>query len=166
MAIDETIPPNARGAARSKRGNQGQTRHQQLLMCLRAAADGDFSVRVPAPPEAGIDGDIARAFNALVSRTEALTQELVRVERVVGREGRMNELVTLGPRHRRLELGASLDQRAHRRPRAADDRGLPRHQRGRRGRPQAEDGARDRGAAGQGRVPAHRHDRQLRWSIS
>src|SRR4051812_8507042 len=107
VAIDETIPPNARGAARSKRGNQGQTRHQQLLMCLRAAADGDFSVRVPAPPEAGIDGDIARAFNALVSRTEALTQELVRVERVVGREGRMNELVTLGPVTGGWSLGVS-----------------------------------------------------------
>src|SRR5436305_797877 len=40
--------------------------------------------------------DIARAFNSVVSRNEAFTTEIVRLERVVGREGRMTERASLG----------------------------------------------------------------------
>src|SRR5206468_6619027 len=40
--------------------------------------------------------EIARTFNQVVARNEALTSELARLERVVGREGRMTERATLG----------------------------------------------------------------------
>ena len=40
--------------------------------------------------------DVAFAFNAIVARSAALTAEMVRVESVVGREGRMTERASLG----------------------------------------------------------------------
>jgi len=57
---------------------------------------GDFTVRVPVRRGQGLATELAEAFNALVQRTEALTHEMVRVERVVGREGRMIERASLG----------------------------------------------------------------------
>ncbi|HVJ88837.1 MAG TPA: HAMP domain-containing protein, partial [Labilithrix sp.] len=41
-------------------------------------------------------GEIALAFNVLVERNDALSQELARVARVVGTEGRISERATLG----------------------------------------------------------------------
>ncbi|HEX3902639.1 MAG TPA: HAMP domain-containing protein [Polyangia bacterium] len=84
---------------------------EHLLVALRAARRGDFSVRLPfdfAPHEpktngsqgvggaGGLMGEIAREFNAVVALNEAFAGQMVRVERVVGREGRMNERATLG----------------------------------------------------------------------
>jgi HAMP domain-containing protein/signal transduction histidine kinase/DNA-binding response OmpR family regulator len=67
-----------------------------LLSALRAAEAGDFSVRLPITPGDEVLSDIAEAFNALVDRNASFTDEMVRVERVVGREGRMGERVSLG----------------------------------------------------------------------
>ena len=39
--------------------------------------------------------DVAKAFNSLAERREGLTDELSRVSRVIGREGRMNERAKL-----------------------------------------------------------------------
>ena len=111
-------------------------------------------------PAKGKIGEIARAFNDLQARNDQMSGELVRVGKIIGREGRMTERATLPRRRRRVGDEHRLDQLADRRPRPADDRGRARDRRRRRGRPLAEDGARDRGPAGQGRVPAHRHDRQ------
>ena len=50
-------------------------------------------------PRGGLDPEVMRAiaaeFNAMVALNEALASEMVRVERVVGREGRMTERVAL-----------------------------------------------------------------------
>ncbi|HXT95147.1 MAG TPA: HAMP domain-containing protein [Polyangia bacterium] len=79
-----------------------------LLTALRAARRGDFSARLsfeldrPDAEEttnAAVDrlmGEIAREFNAVVTLNEAFVTQAVRVERVVGREGRMNERASLG----------------------------------------------------------------------
>ena len=40
-------------------------------------------------------GDVAKAFNGLAERREGLTNELSRVSRVIGREGRMTERAEL-----------------------------------------------------------------------
>ncbi|ADO68973.1 HAMP domain-containing protein [Stigmatella aurantiaca] len=69
---------------------------QELLAALQAAESGDFSVRLSRQPSSEVMEEIAQAFNALVSRNAALASEIVRVERVVGREGRMGERVSLG----------------------------------------------------------------------
>ncbi|MBA2460559.1 MAG: HAMP domain-containing protein, partial [Actinobacteria bacterium] len=60
----------------------------QLVTALQAARDGDFSVRLRAE---GTLAEVALAFNALVERNQQVTRELVRVSKVVGREGRITE---------------------------------------------------------------------------
>jgi HAMP domain-containing protein/signal transduction histidine kinase/CheY-like chemotaxis protein len=84
----------------------------RLLAALRAARQGDFTVRLRAEPgnepesgngngnaghaaNAAVMRAIAAEFNAMVGLNEALASEMVRVERVVGREGRMTERVAL-----------------------------------------------------------------------
>src|SRR4051812_26364650 len=65
-----------------------------LLKTLRAFRNGDFSARLPLD-WTGIDGEIAQAFNDIVSRNETLTHELDRVATVVGKEGRIGERAKL-----------------------------------------------------------------------
>jgi HAMP domain-containing protein/signal transduction histidine kinase/CheY-like chemotaxis protein len=86
-----------------------------LLGALRAARSGDFSVRLdfdfegssaeaangghPGIARPGVDrlmAEIARELNAVVALNEAFVSQIVRVERVVGREGRMKERASLG----------------------------------------------------------------------
>ena len=76
--------------ARSENGADGLTQTQltRLVTALEAAADGDFSVRLRA---AGPLTEVAAAFNTLVERNQQVTRELVRVSKVVGREGRITE---------------------------------------------------------------------------
>jgi len=61
-----------------------------LLKTLRAFRKGDFSVRLPSDLT-GIDGEIAEAFNDIADLNKGLAQELDRVARVVGKEGRIGE---------------------------------------------------------------------------
>ena len=60
----------------------------KLTSALEAARDGDFSVRLRAD---GALAEVATAFNTLVERNQQVTNELVRVSKVVGREGRITE---------------------------------------------------------------------------
>src|SRR4051794_222952 len=73
-----------------------EARLRQLLDALTAAQRGEFDVRLPFTRGSGLMAEIARAYNQVVSRNEALTTEIVRLERVVGREGRMTERASLG----------------------------------------------------------------------
>jgi HAMP domain-containing protein/signal transduction histidine kinase/CheY-like chemotaxis protein len=89
------VPPvstrSAKSAARrSGNGASGLTQAQltKLVDALEAAAAGDFSVRLRAD---GPLADVAAAFNQLVDRNQQVTKELVRVSKVVGREGRITE---------------------------------------------------------------------------
>ncbi|MBF9194673.1 HAMP domain-containing protein [Microvirga terrestris] len=61
-----------------------------LLKTLRAFRRGDFSVRLPSDLT-GIDGEIAEAFNDIADLNKGLAQELDRVAKVVGKEGRIGE---------------------------------------------------------------------------
>src|SRR5215213_5247228 len=65
-----------------------------LLKTLRAFRSGDFSARLPLD-WTGIEGEIAEAFNDIVSRNETLARELDRVATVVGKEGRIGERAKL-----------------------------------------------------------------------
>ena len=66
-----------------------------LADALGAACAGDFSTRLDATGKNRMERTIAERFNKLLELNEQLTGEMVRVERVVGREGRMAERVTL-----------------------------------------------------------------------
>jgi HAMP domain-containing protein/signal transduction histidine kinase/CheY-like chemotaxis protein len=61
-----------------------------LLKTLRAFKKGDFSARLPSDLT-GIDGEIAEAFNDIADLNHGLAQELERVAKVVGKEGRIEE---------------------------------------------------------------------------
>jgi HAMP domain-containing protein/signal transduction histidine kinase/CheY-like chemotaxis protein len=68
---------------------------RELLAALNAAGQGDFSVRMPVKPGRGVMNQIARKFNYVVERNEAMAREITRVERVVRREGLMTERASL-----------------------------------------------------------------------
>src|SRR5215471_21023526 len=71
--------------------------HRQLLSALRAFRRGEFDVRLP-DDLAGVDGQIAEAFNELTQFAEGLRTEVVEMRQTVGREGRT---------HKRLSRGAA-----------------------------------------------------------
>src|SRR5256885_8249042 len=96
---EEKKPRRKRRNGNGEGGGQQEANDQrlrELLGALQAAQDGDFAVRLPFTRGTSVMSDIARAFNSVVSRNEALSTEIVRLERVVGREGRMTERATLG----------------------------------------------------------------------
>lgn len=62
---------------------------RQLADALGQVRDGNFKVRLPR--QAGLAGEVADAFNEVVSIEERRSRELLRISRVVGREGRMTE---------------------------------------------------------------------------
>ena len=71
---------------------------QPLLDALRAAKNGDFSVRLEAPLDRRSSEqlfELYRAFNDVVTLNENMAGEIERVARAVGSEGRMNERANL-----------------------------------------------------------------------
>src|SRR2546423_6732876 len=65
-----------------------------LLVALRAVRDGDFSQRL-TPRGSGVQAELAHLFNGLVERNDQLASQLVRMGKVIGREGRMTERAAL-----------------------------------------------------------------------
>ncbi|MDX6543034.1 MAG: hypothetical protein QOK32_637, partial [Gaiellaceae bacterium] len=63
---------------------------ERLLAALRAAQAGEAGVRLPARKR-GLLGEIATAFNELAQTREQTANELLRLSRVIGREGRLTE---------------------------------------------------------------------------
>ncbi len=61
---------------------------RQLVRALRAAREGDFSVRLRGE---GAFGEVAAELNELVERNQRLARELIRVSKAIGREGRITE---------------------------------------------------------------------------
>ncbi|MDQ3719308.1 MAG: HAMP domain-containing protein, partial [Actinomycetota bacterium] len=66
----------------------------ELVEALDAARRGDFSVRLSRRRK-GVLGEVAASFNDLAEHNERMTKELVRIARVIGREGRMTERASL-----------------------------------------------------------------------
>jgi HAMP domain-containing protein len=83
-------PAQNRRAADDRTVEIKQKDLQELLEALRSARDGEVGVRLTAQ-KSGVMGDVAKAFNQLSDRREGLMNELYRVSKVIGREGRMTE---------------------------------------------------------------------------
>jgi HAMP domain-containing protein/signal transduction histidine kinase/CheY-like chemotaxis protein len=66
----------------------------QLERALRKAAAGNFKVRLPARRDDAV-GRVQAAYNDLAARIAALEAELVRVNRIIGREGQMTERASM-----------------------------------------------------------------------
>jgi HAMP domain-containing protein/CheY-like chemotaxis protein/GAF domain-containing protein len=97
VAASEPRTRRRRAASRAPADGTVEIRKQdlqELLEALRSARDGETGVRLPAQ-KSGVMGDVAKAFNGLAERREALTTELGRVSKVIGREGRMTERAQL-----------------------------------------------------------------------
>src|SRR5205809_1065881 len=73
-------------------GSEFDTR--QLLAALMAFKRGDFSARLPED-WTGVAGKIADTFNDVIRTNQRMTQELERIVRVVGREGRITQRASL-----------------------------------------------------------------------
>src|SRR5437773_3244424 len=73
-------------------GSEFDTR--QLLAALMAFKRGDFSARLPED-WTGVAGKIADTFNDVIRTNQRMTQELERIVRVVGKEGRITQRASL-----------------------------------------------------------------------
>ncbi len=122
-----------------------------LLVSLLRLRDGDFDVRL-ASDFTGIEGKIADVFNEILAVSARRADEIARVCRVVGKEGKLKQRMQRAGRRRRLGRRGRVAQHAHRRPGLADHGGHARHRRRRQGRPHAGDGARGRRTRARGRV--------------
>src|SRR4029078_4111940 len=93
-AATAKLPPKLRSrtpAGRRKPENgSDDPRLVPLLKALQPARNGDFEVRLKFRDD-GILNDIALAFNEYVSINEDRVQELLRVSKAVGEEGRLTE---------------------------------------------------------------------------
>jgi HAMP domain-containing protein/signal transduction histidine kinase/ActR/RegA family two-component response regulator len=75
--------------------NGDQLDSKQLLAALTAFKRGDFSAQLP-DHWTGIAGKVADTFNDVIRLNQRLTQELARIRRVVGKEGRIKQRASLG----------------------------------------------------------------------
>ncbi len=98
MANNEAIAGNKTNGNKSRRnGHRGfdeesdERRFRNLIKALTAAGQGDFSVRLKVTHKDRLLDQLAAGFNAIVERNEAITSEIIRVEKAVRREGRMTE---------------------------------------------------------------------------
>ena len=82
-------------AANGSRSDHHELNSRRLLTALMAFKRGDFSARLP-DDWTGVAGKIADTFNDVISRNQRMTQELERIGRVVGKEGRMTQRASLG----------------------------------------------------------------------
>jgi methyl-accepting chemotaxis protein len=87
---------SSRAQAAAANGDTAMTQKdvERLLAALRAAKNGDFSIRLSAATDSGM-GEVAVAFNELAERHENFALELQGVNRVIEREGRMTERASL-----------------------------------------------------------------------
>ncbi|HEV2294797.1 MAG TPA: HAMP domain-containing protein, partial [Tepidisphaeraceae bacterium] len=67
----------------------------RLLSTLTAFKKGDFSVRMAGDLE-GLDGKIADALNDVIEQNQRMSEELARLSRVVGKEGKMTQRISVG----------------------------------------------------------------------
>ncbi len=68
---------------------------KQLLTALAAFKRGNFTTRLPED-WTGLCGKVADTFNEVVAINQQMRRELDRISRVVGKEGRINQRISLG----------------------------------------------------------------------
>ena len=72
-----------------------QLDESMLLQVLSDVENGDFGVRMPLG-WTGVAGKIADRLNSVIAANQTLGEELARVSRVVGKEGKLSQRVALG----------------------------------------------------------------------
>src|SRR5438445_1561807 len=88
-------------SSRKPSGDGGSNGHaseldaEQILAALMAFKKGDFSTRLPVG-WTGVAGKVADTFNEVAELMSHQTEELSRISRVVGKEGRIQERLSVG----------------------------------------------------------------------
>src|SRR5476649_2374656 len=82
------VPANGNGKRSEPASHDAAQRG--LLSALRSVAKGEFGVRLPTS-WLGMDGDIAEAFNEMVSTNARVLKEMERISAVVGHDGRLGQ---------------------------------------------------------------------------
>jgi HAMP domain-containing protein/signal transduction histidine kinase/CheY-like chemotaxis protein len=90
-----TSATNVRLTNGTRFNGESQFELKQLLSALTAFKRGDFSVRLPAD-WTGLAGKVADTFNDVIAVNERMSRELERIGRVVGKEGRIGQRISLG----------------------------------------------------------------------
>ncbi|GEM_PF-6222430 len=67
----------------------------RLLNALKAVKQGDFSVRLSVE-RGGIMSEIAMMFNDVVALNESTANEVIRVSKIVGEDGKLTERASIG----------------------------------------------------------------------
>ncbi len=95
MTTVEHHPLPTNGSAQSGENGSAEATESAVLAelqdALRRVRSGDFKVRMPR--RTGLAGEVADSFNEVVSLQERQILGLIRVSRLVGREGQLNERV-------------------------------------------------------------------------
>jgi len=97
-AINRNSPVGAsvpRNGARHMSENDNQLHIEHVLAALEALKKGNFSTRLPVA-WTGIAGKVADSFNGVAELMSNSTEELSRISRVVGKEGRIQERLSVG----------------------------------------------------------------------
>ncbi|MDJ0718017.1 MAG: HAMP domain-containing protein, partial [Prochloraceae cyanobacterium] len=92
---EEEMAAFSKESIASSQANESQADSQSLellLNALKAARDGDFSVRLP---ENNGLGEVATVFNEMAIANENFAKEIKRVSQLVGGEGKLSERSTL-----------------------------------------------------------------------
>jgi HAMP domain-containing protein/signal transduction histidine kinase/DNA-binding response OmpR family regulator len=94
--MTETMIRSKRSANTKWKTGKGtaEARSRHILATMIAFRDGNFSVRLPSDWD-GIDGQIAAAFNQVVSHEDRLSHEAERLSRSIGREGRLTQRMSV-----------------------------------------------------------------------
>ena len=71
-----------------------EARFRLILGAMVAFRDGDFSVRLPMD-WADTEGLIAAAFNQVIAQKQRISEEVIRLSEIVGKEGRLKERMNL-----------------------------------------------------------------------
>jgi HAMP domain-containing protein/CheY-like chemotaxis protein/signal transduction histidine kinase len=85
-----TEPPQAGNGSAPAVTSDHSVDLTSILAALQTMREGDFSVRLPGS-WTGIPGKIADTFNEIASANEQMSDELKRIVKVVGKEGRIRE---------------------------------------------------------------------------
>src|SRR6266567_4169811 len=88
-----SIPVERRG--NGARSNDKELDAKRLLSTLMAFKRGDFSARMP-DDWTGVAGKVADTLNDVIATNQRMTQELERIGRVVGKEGRIMQRASIG----------------------------------------------------------------------
>ena len=75
---------------RSSSNNGTESDLRKLLRTLQSARDGDFSIRY-SPVNNGVLSEIAEVLNQLLQMHEERVEDVVRVSKIIGEEGRLTE---------------------------------------------------------------------------